>query len=61
MFWLTSTIPAVDKDNLWKSEPKSSICIENLTQVPLKLEKPENCRFCDMFFSTQHYISSFVL
>ena len=34
MFQLASTIP--DKEILWKSKPKSSIFIKNLTRVPLK-------------------------
>ena len=41
-FQLASTVP--DKDFM-KVKPKTSIFIENLTRVPLKLEKPKNRRF----------------
>ena len=52
MFQLASTIP--DKEVLWNSDPKSLIFIENLTRVPIKLEKPETIDFYKIFFQIQH-------
>ena len=43
MFQLAWLIP--DKEILWKWKPKSSIFIENVTRVPLKVEQLENCQF----------------
>ena len=49
MFHLASTIP--DKEILYKSKPKSSILITNVTIAPFKLEKPVKRRVLLNVFS----------
>ena len=50
MLQLDSAIP--DKVILTKAKAKTSILIKNLTRVERKLEKPENCPFFKVYFSS---------